>query len=57
MIAGILLLVWYVILVALSFTAQSFSRTGPWVILGLTVLFNAIYYILESIHYKKVTLS
>lgn len=42
---GLLLIVWYIVIIILSITSPEFSSTGPWVFFALPILVNGIFYI------------
>ena len=44
-IAGILFIVWYALILETSFIYGEFGRSGPWFIMGLTVLIQGIIYL------------
>lgn len=53
LISGVLFVVWYAIVVVLTFTSPAFSRTGPWIAFGVMILINGILYIKDYLELKK----
>jgi len=53
LLAGILLVLWYVLVVIINFTDQSFSRTGPWFILMVVVMINGDIYIKDAYQFRR----
>lgn len=51
--AAMLFILWYLILVYLTFQYPEFSKTGPSVIFGLVIIIQSIFYISNHFKFKK----
>ena len=47
LIAGILFLIWYILIVFTSFSYLEFSSSGPWFISGLVIFIQGVFYLLN----------
>lgn len=52
--SGFMFVLWYLIVVILTLTDQSFSQTGPWFMFGIVILINGVLYIKDSIFLEKL---
>ena len=48
LIAGILFIIWYFIILLLTTQFPSFANSGPWVLFGLTILFQGMFYVANN---------
>jgi hypothetical protein len=53
-VAGILFIIWYAIILVMTILFREFSHSGPWFMVGLTVLVQGILYITENRNTNKL---